>query len=34
MKAFEKGLALPIYEKLNEEDVIYIAKIVNEVTRN
>lgn len=32
LKAFKQGLALPIYEKLSEQDIRYIAGIVNELT--
>jgi dTDP-4-amino-4,6-dideoxygalactose transaminase len=29
MLAYTNGLALPLYEKLNEEDIIYISNIIN-----
>jgi dTDP-4-amino-4,6-dideoxygalactose transaminase len=31
MRAYEKGLALPIYEKLNAEDVLYISETLNQI---
>jgi perosamine synthetase len=30
-KAYRKGLAIPIYERLTKEDVLYIAQTVNEL---
>ncbi|HEV7334075.1 MAG TPA: DegT/DnrJ/EryC1/StrS aminotransferase family protein [Flavisolibacter sp.] len=30
-KAFTKGLAIPLYERLAEEDILYIAKIINKL---
>ncbi len=32
LRAFNKGLALPIYEKLSEEDIKYISQQLNEIT--
>ena len=32
LRAFKKGLALPIYEKLSEKDIKYIADTLNEIT--
>jgi perosamine synthetase len=30
-KAYTKGVAIPIYEKLSKDDIIYIAQIVNQL---
>jgi dTDP-4-amino-4,6-dideoxygalactose transaminase len=30
-RAYKKGLAIPIYERLSEEDVVLISKIINEL---
>lgn len=30
-RAFEYGLALPVYEKLTKDDILYIASIVNQL---
>ncbi|MGZ8517738.1 MAG: DegT/DnrJ/EryC1/StrS family aminotransferase, partial [Chitinophagaceae bacterium] len=30
-KAYTKGVAIPIYEKLSREDIFYIAQIINQL---
>ena len=30
-KAYKKGLAIPIYERLSEENILYIARTINEL---